>query len=163
MALSQARKPKVQPACLGSLRSLMLFPVPGWERGRETAEDRRGPQRNSAVNLLCDYWDLCGYKKNVQAPRARSLRWPRPPQSSPQGTQERKERKDSRGLPHLHGPGVRACREKANPGGAPCLTVARFSCAHGLGVTAPSPGKRSPRGVVPARERNDFGKKCNLA
>ena len=39
------RKPKFQPACLGSLRSLRLFPGPGWERGRETAEDRRGVLR----------------------------------------------------------------------------------------------------------------------
>ncbi len=45
MALNEARKPKFQPACLGSLRSLRLFPVPGSERGRETAEERRGTLR----------------------------------------------------------------------------------------------------------------------
>jgi hypothetical protein len=42
MARNEARKPKFQPACLGSLSSLRMCPVPGWERGRETAEERRG-------------------------------------------------------------------------------------------------------------------------
>ena len=32
-----------------SLGSLRLFPVPGWERGRVTAEERRGTQRSSEV------------------------------------------------------------------------------------------------------------------
>jgi hypothetical protein len=49
MALNEARKPKFQPACLGPLRSLRMCPVQGWERGRETAEERRCAQRNSEV------------------------------------------------------------------------------------------------------------------